>query len=64
MWIGRKEEKITKQWKAKYQEHIHENNSAQKKIKTMKTKVKEVEKSYAELTDIHQRTPSWKQKYE
>ena len=30
------EEKITRQWKAKYQELIHENNSAQEKIKAMK----------------------------
>ena len=30
------EEKITRQWKAKYQELMHENNNAQEKIKTMK----------------------------
>ena len=52
------EEKITRQWKAKYQELIQENNSAQEKIKTMKKKVKEAEKSYSELKDTHQRTKS------
>ena len=50
--------KITRQWKEKYQELIHENNSPQEKIKIMKKKVKEVEKRYSELKDIHQRTKS------
>ena len=37
---------------------MHRNNNTQEKIKTMKTKVKEVDKSYAEWNDIHQRTKS------
>ena len=50
------EEKITRQWKI-----IHKNNSAQEKIKTMKKKVKEREKSYLELKDIHQEQKAiWK----
>ena len=49
------EKKITRQWKAKYQELIYENNNAQENIKTMKKKVKEIDKSYSELKEIHQR---------
>ena len=52
------EQKITRQWKAKYQELIHKCNNAQEKIKTIKKNVKEVDKSYSELKDIHQRTKS------
>ena len=37
---------------------MHENNNAQEKIKTMKKKVKEVDKGYSELKDIHQRKES------
>ena len=53
---GTDRKKITRQWKAKYQELIHKNNSAWEKIKTMKKKVNKVEKSYPELKEIHQRT--------
>ena len=51
-------EEITRQCKAKYQELIHKNNNVWEKIKTMKTKVKEAEKSYSELNSIHLRTKS------
>ena len=37
---------------------MQENNNAQEKIKTIKKKVKELEKGYLELKDIHQRTKS------
>ena len=37
------EEKIIRQWKAKYQELIHENKSAQEKVKTMKKKLFRIE---------------------
>lgn len=53
------EEKIKKQWKEKFEELIHKNNSANEKLKRMKNKVKEMEKSYSELKDIHQRTKSY-----
>ena len=52
------EEKITRQWKAKYKELIHRNINAQGKIKIMKKKVKEVDKNYSELKSIHQRAKS------
>ena len=53
------EEKIKKQWKEKFEELIHKNNSANEKLKRIKNKVKEMEKSYSELKDIHQRTKSY-----
>ena len=37
---------------------MHRNNNTQEKIKTMKTKVEEVDESYAEWNDIHQRKKS------
>lgn len=53
------EVKIKKQWKEKFEELIHKNNSANEKLKRIKNKVKEMEKSYSELKDIHQRTKSY-----
>ena len=43
----------------KNEELIHKNTSANEKLKRIKNKVKEMEKSYSELKDIHQRTKSY-----
>ena len=53
-YISSTDRKKIRQWKAKYQELTHKNNSAREKIKTMKKKVNKVEKSYPELQEIHQ----------
>ena len=53
-YISSTDRKKIRQWKAKYQELTHKNNSAREKIKIMKKKVNKVEKSYPELQEIHQ----------